>query len=180
MDTPLKTCRKCLKEFPATLEFFYKNSGGKFGVTPRCKACVNQDNAASHAKRLAANPEKIRAQAAARSKKHYHNNLEKSRERQCAAQKRARNDPIRGERIKARKRANGAGLTPEEIQKLLDMQGGVCAICGDPPTDLDHCHKTGKVRFLLCKHCNRGLGAFKDNPNLMRKAAKLLEDFNDN
>ena len=52
MDTPLKTCRKCLKEFPATLEFFYKNSGSKFGVTPRCKACVNQDNAASHAKDL--------------------------------------------------------------------------------------------------------------------------------
>lgn len=76
MDTPLKTCRKCLKEFPATLEFFYKNSGGKFGVTPRCKTCVNQDNAASHAKRLAANPEKIRAQATARSKKYYYSNLE--------------------------------------------------------------------------------------------------------
>lgn len=180
METPIKTCRKCLQEFPATLEFFYKNAGGKYGVTPRCKSCVNVDNAAGHAKRLAANPEKIRAQAAARSKKHYYKDLEQSRERQCIAQKKARNDPVRGERIKARKRANGAGLTPEEIQQLLNNQGGVCAICGDPPTDLDHCHKTGKVRFLLCKHCNRGLGAFKDKPELMRKAAQLLEDFNDN
>lgn len=128
METPIKTCRKCLQEFPATLEFFYKNAGGKYGVTPRCKSCVNEDNAAGHAKRLAANPEKIRAQAAARSKKHYYKDLEQSRERQCIAQKKARNDPVRGERIKARKRANGAGLTPEEIQQLLISQGGVCVL----------------------------------------------------
>ena len=43
------------------------------------------------------------------------------------------------------------------------------------PTDLDHCHKTGRVRFLLCRHGNRGLGAFFDSPNLMRRAARVLE-----
>lgn len=35
------------------------------------------------------------------------------------------------------------------------------------------------IRFLLCKHCNRGLGAFRDDPSLMRRAADLLEQLND-
>lgn len=175
----LKTCTKCKNELPATLENFYKNAGGKFGVTPRCKPCVNEDNMASHAKRLAAAPDKIREQANARAKKSYHNNLEKNRERQCLHQKARREDPIKGEVIKARKRADGAGLTPEEIETIRQNQGNLCAICEDPePTDLDHCHTSGKVRWLLCKHCNRALGAFRDRSDLMRKAANMLDAIN--
>lgn len=173
----LKTCTKCKQEFPATLEFFYKNAGGKYGITPRCKPCVNEDNAESHARRLAADPERIRALAAARSSKSYHNNLEVNRQRQCDHQKKRREDPVMGSVIKARKRADGAGLSPEEIEAIRKQQDDKCAICGDDhPTDLDHCHKSGKVRWLLCKHCNRGLGAFKDSPELLRKAATLLEE----
>lgn len=172
----IKTCTKCLKGFPATLEFFYKNAGGKFGVTPRCKPCVNADNAACHQKRMEKAPERVRAQASARSGRHYHRNLEQSRARACIGALKARQDPVRGEAIKARKRAGGAGLSPEEIEAIRTQQGNLCAICEDPdPTDLDHCHASGKVRWLLCKHCNRGLGAFRDNPGFLRKAATLLE-----
>ena len=89
-----------------------------------------------------------------------------------------RNDPEKLAKIKARKRGGRAGLTIEELDALYKKQNNKCFICGEPnPTDLDHDHKTGKIRFLLCKHCNRGLGAFKDNPELLRKAAKALEDF---
>lgn len=171
-----KTCTKCDNTYPATPEFFYKNSGGKFGVTPRCKSCVNADNLAGHAKRLAASPEKVKAQANARSKKHYHGNLEKARSaaRQSAAK--ARQDPTKYAKIQARKRAGGAGLSIEEIQQMRVKQNNACAICNDPdPTDLDHCHTTGTVRWLLCSHCNRGLGAFRDSPNLLKKAAAMLE-----
>lgn len=171
-----KICRKCGTEKPATLEFFYKNAGGKFGLTPRCKPCVNEDNEESHKRRLAANPEKVRAQASARSKKSYHKNLEVNQERQRVHQKARRENPVKGEIIKARKRAGGAGLSPEEVEAIRQNQGNLCAICEDPdPTDLDHCHKTGKVRWLLCTHCNRALGAFRDRPDLMRKAASMLE-----
>lgn len=174
-----KTCTKCLQILPATLEFFYKNAGGKYGVTPRCKPCVNADNEASHAKRLAANPDKVREQANNRSKKHYHGNLDKARGVARDSAAKARQDPAKLAKIKARKRADSAGLTPEEIEAIRRKQGNVCAICEAPePTDLDHCHTTGQVRWLLCKHCNRGLGAFRDSPALLRNAAALLEQLN--
>lgn len=183
---PLKTCTKCKKDFPASLEHFYKNSGGKYGVTPRCKKCVNEDNKASHAKRLAQNPDKVRAQANERSKRSYQKHLDKRREGHREHQRKRREDPEKLAKIQARKRANGAGLTPEQIDEIFRNQGSKCAICGskNPGTkigwNLDHCHVTGKVRFILCAHCNRGLGAFKDRPDLMRKAADILEDFNQN
>lgn len=41
---------------------------------------------------------------------------------------------------------------------------------------VDHDHNTGKVRKLLCHNCNRALGLFKDNPELMRKAALYVEE----
>lgn len=175
-----KTCTKCKNEFPATLEFFYKNKGGKYGLTPRCKTCVNEDNKLSHEKRMQKDPDRVRALANARTKKHYHNNLEEKRKYSREKAKEYRSDPDKAARIKARKRADGAGLTVEEIEAIRTKQNNKCAICGTPdPTDLDHCHKTNKVRWLLCKHCNRGLGAFFDNPSLLRKAAAILEGEND-
>lgn len=53
------------------------------------------------------------------------------------------------------------GLSLEEYDALLAAQGGGCAICGNPPKtrrlDVDHDHRTGKVRGLLCHRCNRAL-----------------------
>lgn len=172
----LKTCKKCGVQLPATLEFFYKNSGGKFGLTPRCKPCVNADNAEGHEKRLAKNPERIRELANARTKKHYEKDLEASRKKAREHAAAARQDPEKYSKIQARKRAGGAGLTPEQIDQIRNTQNNRCAICDEPdPTDLDHCHETNQIRWLLCKHCNRGLGAFRDKPELLRKAANMLE-----
>lgn len=174
-----KTCKKCSENKPATLEFFYKNAGGKYGLTPRCKPCVNEDNLLSHNKRFAADPERIRAQGNARAKKSYHKNLDKNREYQRNYQAKSRADPVKKLKIQSRKRAGDAGLTPEEIEVIRSQQDNKCAICGDEnPTDLDHCHKTKKIRWLLCRHCNRGLGAFRDRPDLLRKAAYMLEKQN--
>jgi len=71
------------------------------------------------------------------------------------------------------------GITIEEYDRLLAEQGGVCAICGLPPDEderlsVDHDHLTGKNRGLLHGGCNRGLGLFKDDPNLLDKAAEYL------
>lgn len=180
----VKTCTKCKNEYPATLEFFYKHPSSKFGVTPRCKPCVNIDNIESHKKRMEKDPEKIRQQGTARTKKYYHRDLDKSRTYQ---RERARNiskshkESGTWDEYLAKRRAGKYNLSLEELENLFKEQNYSCAICkctepvGKTKWNIDHCHKSNKVRFILCCHCNRGLGAFKDSPELLRIAANLLE-----
>ncbi len=68
------------------------------------------------------------------------------------------------------------GLTGAEVDAMLEAQRGVCAICLTPdPEHVDHDHKTGRVRAILCFNCNGGLGQFKDRPELLRRGADYLE-----
>ena len=71
------------------------------------------------------------------------------------------------------------GLEPGEYDRLFQAQGGRCAICGGTRRQrlsVDHCHKTGQVRGLLCRMCNgRLLTSARDNPNTLRSAADYLE-----
>jgi hypothetical protein len=68
------------------------------------------------------------------------------------------------------------GITAEEADALLEAQGGVCAICRTgPAAHVDHDHRTGAVRALLCFNCNGGLGQFKDDPDVLRAAADYVE-----
>lgn len=74
------------------------------------------------------------------------------------------------------------GLTMEQFEIMVKKQSGVCAICEKPCVvhgrlSVDHNHKTGNVRGLLCKSCNAGLGHFYDDPALFRKAADYLESY---
>lgn len=168
----LKLCRKCKQTFPATLDYFYKHPGGKYGLTPRCKPCVTEDNK----KWSEANPERVKFNQNKRSAKYYYSDIERGRAIARESAAKAIKDPVKKLKIQSRKRAGGAGLTPEEIEAIRSEQNNKCAICDEPePTDLDHCHISGRVRWLLCKHCNRGLGAFRDRSDLLRKAADLLD-----
>ena len=67
-------------------------------------------------------------------------------------------------------------------EALMDIKATVknCVICGDD-ADLvvDHDHVTGKIRGMLCNHCNRGLGHFRDDPMLLEFAAQYLFASND-
>ena len=71
-------------------------------------------------------------------------------------------------------------LEPDEYKKLLAQQNGVCAICRDPDRGLcvDHNHKTGDVRALLCNGCNSAIGFLRESPLLARAAATYLEQYN--
>lgn len=77
-------------------------------------------------------------------------------------------------------------LSLEEYQALLDKQNGVCAICKTTnwgtrngkaiAPSVDHCHKTGKVRGILCLRCNKSIGAFGDDIALLEVALTYLRN----
>lgn len=73
------------------------------------------------------------------------------------------------------------GLTPAGFEALEKAQSGLCAICRQPETakrrrrlSVDHDHKTGAVRGLLCGNCNKGIGCLKDSPELLARAMEYL------
>lgn len=69
------------------------------------------------------------------------------------------------------------GLSEEEFSKLRAV--GACPICkrNGVAMEVDHSHKTGAVRAILCSRCNGALGFFEDNPVLLRRAALYLESY---
>ncbi len=79
------------------------------------------------------------------------------------------------------------GITLEIYQEMLIKQNGVCAICKQEEKSfhsksklpiklaVDHCHRTGKIRGLLCRSCNQGLGIFKDDINRFEMAIEYLK-----
>jgi hypothetical protein len=68
------------------------------------------------------------------------------------------------------------GLTSEELSQMKRYQRNRCAICRKKPYRLvvDHNHKTGKVRGLLCDLCNKGIGSLFDNPRIVQSAFQYL------
>ena len=69
-------------------------------------------------------------------------------------------------------------MTLEQYDELFDEQNGCCAICGLPESNhrlcVDHDHKTGKIRGLLCHNCNKGLGHFFDSVENLEVAKSYL------
>ena len=80
-------------------------------------------------------------------------------------------------RRRLRRSLRELGVTQEELDALLERDGDGCAVCGES-TDrrlaIDHCHRTGRARGLLCSSCNLGLGNFRDDPALLAAAARYL------
>lgn len=74
------------------------------------------------------------------------------------------------------------GITVEDYNEMFEKQEGKCAICGKHQTELkkalaiDHSHKTGKVRGLLCGNCNIGIGNLQDDPYVITRALEYLQD----
>ena len=88
--------------------------------------------------------------------------------------------------IRLSQRIKKYGLSANDYYKLLEKQNGECAICGTDIGDIngnrlyvDHNHKTGKVRGLLCSNCNFGIGSLKDSIELLKKAIIYLEGENE-
>ena len=74
------------------------------------------------------------------------------------------------------------GITHDDYERLLKLQNGVCKICkkfklqsNKNHMAIDHCHKSGKIRGILCGDCNKSLGGFFDNINYLKRAIKYLK-----
>jgi hypothetical protein len=114
----------------------------------------------------------------ARKRASYQRHREEIRERR--RRKWAASDPKSKTRRSAYRRAMLRyfyGLSPEDYDRLSARQGGVCAICMRRPVDalcIDHCHRTGRIRGLLCRRCNSALGFFRDDEIRLRSAIAYL------
>lgn len=140
-----------------------------------------------------------RAKDRERTAKYRKENPEKIKEIQKRSKERMKNDPNRLEKLREwqkRYRENNRkalsdgerkrrfGITSEQYVDLFNSQNGACAICKNPETatrlgkvkalSVDHCHKTGVIRGLLCSDCNTGIGKLKDDIKILRSAIQYL------
>jgi hypothetical protein len=89
------------------------------------------------------------------------------------------------ERDWARRLRSKYGITADRYYEILREQDGLCAICRKPPEGgpkrrsklhVDHCHKTGRVRGLLCFRCNSTLGQVEESFDVLAAMVHYLED----
>jgi hypothetical protein len=145
-----KICSKCKVEKDTKL--FHKSTKTSSRCQPSCKDCRNS----------------LSKSDGYRSK------------HRLQAQQWRKNNPIKEREIYIKYKYK---ISPNSYQGLLIKQNGTCAICKqictvNPNLSVDHCHLTKKVRGLLCDRCNKGLGFFKDNPDLLIEANKYLQKGN--
>lgn len=76
------------------------------------------------------------------------------------------------------------GITPEDYERMHAEQNGLCKTCGKAPVGdaargrlhVDHCHRTGIIRGLLCYRCNLAIGHMLDDPELAVRIAAYLKE----
>jgi hypothetical protein len=145
----VKKCSKCGEEKPETE--FNKNKRNQDGLDYWCRKCYSN---------YRQQPENKRHQAAA------------SKERN--------QKPENKFRAMNRHRKRKYDLTNEQYNRMSEEQNGCCIICGKhqselkQPLGVDHDHRTGKNRGLLCKKCNFGIGYFDENINSLENAIIYL------
>jgi len=118
-------------------------------------------------------------------KKRVYTDEQKAASREAQRKRRAKNpERVRevGKESERRRRMRRYGISEQTYKDLLEKQNNACAICSLSFKDtgryihIDHCHATGKVRGILCHHCNLLLGNAKDSIKTLSKAINYLEE----
>jgi len=167
MKTNLRNCndKNCSEANPQPAKNFYGNRN-------KCRSCYNRNCREWNRKNL------DRRRGYSRKWLEKDGNREKKRlyNRSLSTEKKT------GYTIKCR-----YGVAPEGVKKLLLKQRGTCAICkkretaknprsGKPRSlSVDHCHRTGAIRGLLCSRCNMMVGLSRESISTLKTAIKYLE-----
>lgn len=171
-----KRCSRCLQTKSAAE--FSPDKAAPSGLTSRCRACRREE--ALEWRRQ--NPEKSREHARRTREKHGHRYRQQNSARYAALSEAERS--ARARRTREAHLARKFGLTLDEFNALRAAQANCCAICSMPFTEavrgdgavaVDHDHRTGRVRGLLCFKCNAGIGYLRDSAVLLRMAASYLD-----
>lgn len=152
-------CRYCQQEKP--LEQFIKWRG-------RCESCRKEERKLSYVRMRETKPE-IWERHVERENLRYAKNKEK---------------------IRAKRRLATYGISQEEFEQMLLKQNGVCFICknketkpsnagGNKNLSVDHCHKTGRVRSLLCQRCNTVVGLLEESADLCQETMRYIKEQNE-
>ncbi len=156
----MKQCSRCkeVKEFTE----FSKDKYNKDGLTFRCKKCRN-----------------------IHYNEYYKNNPEKQKEKNNSQKENRKIYYSSEEGIKSSRRSHlkrAFGMSLEEYNDKLEKQCDKCAICESfhiydkhGVLAVDHCHKTGEIRDLLCFKCNTVLGSVNDNIEILIKMIDYLK-----
>lgn len=170
-----KVCTKCRLELP--LNKFSKNKKRNDGLESICKNCKNK-----YMQKWYKNNKELVSNYNKKYRKINSFELNKKNKEWCDKNVEAIKKYRHEQDIKFL-----YGITREQYNQMLEQQNGVCAICGKEESTchgitkkitnlaVDHNHKTGKVRGLLCSYCNKALGGFKDNEEFLIKAIEYLK-----
>lgn len=153
-------CNRC---FSYKFESEFYGFSGKYRKEYACKKCVN-----------------------IRRRKYY----QKNKVHIIAVAKKYR-DKNR-ERVLHNKRKQAYGITSTQYKTMLKEQNFVCAVCKNPETSkvgkgkhatkvnslsVDHNHRTGKIRGLLCSKCNRALGYLQESVDIMKSLISYINKY---
>lgn len=175
----VKTCPGCGRTLPVTAEHFGADRSSKSGFAGQCKPCAaararawRDSNLAADLAYKAAWREANRDKYNAYQAKYRAENLDviRTKEREFG---RANPEVTRERRLKSR-----YVLTLTEFDERSRAQDGRCAICRKPPKAqlcVDHAHSTRKVRGLLCRSCNLGIGYLQESPAILTAAAAYIK-----
>lgn len=157
-----KPCKKCGEE--KSLQEFYRSRETNDGFTNHCRSCLAEQEQTAEIRKSIKDPNKAYCPSCKqkKSKSDFHKNSSRRNGvdiycRDCSKKK-----------APDRYFKHTYGITKEEYAAMLKSQKGVCHLCKKPETMIhlgktarlcvDHCHKTGKIRGLLCNACNHAIG----------------------
>lgn len=161
----MKQCSKCLES--KLLTEFNKRTISKDGLNPICRPCISILQSTPHIKNLRKEWAKV--------------NRDKLLVQKRASRKKPHRVLVETDyRLRVK-----YGISLNDYDNMLKHQDNKCAICEQVETrerrgklqklSVDHNHKTGKVRGILCDRCNLCIGQLEDNPQLFIKASNYLQ-----
>lgn len=175
-----KWCNKC-SNFKPLEEFYKTNASNTKNYSTYCKFHENESCKARRLQKTDKEKQDIKKRNAINYTKLA--DVYKRRSRASYYQK-LDNGLTKGQEQNIKSKFNISG---EEYIQMVKQQNNKCAICEEEEKMtfkgrikslcIDHDHKTGKIRALLCSRCNAGLGCYDDNTNKMKKAIEYLEKF---